>query len=107
LFIQLVVGFLDDDDDEASLDAASRDASVTSLDVRFDLETARDGLVVIETTPASFDVRSDFHTSILLMDVDVKHSAAHHILGFEAEERRSPGKAGMAGRIYHRQEIYF
>jgi hypothetical protein len=51
-FIQLVVGFLDDDD-EASLDAASGNADAASLDVRF-----------------------DFHTSILLMNLDVKYSAA-------------------------------
>jgi hypothetical protein len=29
-----------------------------------------------------------------------------HILGFEAEGRRSLGKAGMGGRIHHRQEIF-
>jgi hypothetical protein len=40
------------------------------------------------------------------MDVGVKHSAAPHILGFEPEGRRSPDKAGMGGRIHHRQEIF-
>jgi hypothetical protein len=29
-----------------------------------------------------------------------------HILGFEAEGRRSSGKAGMGGRIHHRREIF-
>jgi len=52
-FIKLVVGFLDDDDDKASFDAALGNADTASLDVRF-----------------------DFHTTILLMNLDVKHSAA-------------------------------
>jgi hypothetical protein len=29
-----------------------------------------------------------------------------HILGFEAEGRRSPDKAGMVARIHHRREIF-
>jgi hypothetical protein len=29
-----------------------------------------------------------------------------HTLGFEAEERRSPDKAGRGDRIHHRQEIF-
>jgi hypothetical protein len=57
----LVVGFLDDDDDEAGFDAASRDANPSSLDVRF-----------------------DFHTCPPPIGFDVKHSAAcRHVPGFE------------------------
>jgi hypothetical protein len=32
----------------------------------------------------------------------------HHILGFEVSvHRRSPGKAGMGGRIHHSREDFF
>lgn len=44
-----------------------------SLDVRFDLQAASHCLVMVRPPPASLDVRSDFHTGILLMAVVVKH----------------------------------
>jgi hypothetical protein len=86
-FIQLVVGFLDDDDE-------------ASLDVRLDLQATRHSLVVIALKKASFDVRFDFHTyhySIRMLTLNIERRRP--TLGFEAEERRSPGKAGTGGRI--------
>jgi hypothetical protein len=45
-----------------------------------------------------FDVRFDFHTyhySIRMLTLNI--ARRRHTLGFEAEERRSPGKAGTFG----------
>ena len=44
----------------------------SGFDVRLDLQTASHCLIVIAGERASLDVRFDFHTCILLMNVDVK-----------------------------------
>jgi hypothetical protein len=118
LFIQLVVGFLDDDD-EASLDVrldlqhTSRSLvvvraqrPVTSLDVRSDFQTARDCLVVLWASPSSLDVRFDFHLSFSIWMLTLNVEQRRHTPGFEAEGRRLPIKAGTGGRIHHRGEKF-
>jgi hypothetical protein len=126
----VVVGFLDDDDEASfdvglDLEAASNGLVMViatlltaneccpSLDVALNLQAASHRLVVVHATlwdseATGFDIGLDFHTyhySIRMLTLNIERR--RHTLGFEGEVRRSPGKAGMGGRIHHRQEIYF
>jgi len=60
---------------------------------------------VVWNKDASFDVRFDFHTVILLMYFDVKVER-RYILGFEAEERRSLVHARTRDENLHAAEIF-
>jgi len=93
LFIQLVVELADDDDE-------------ASFDVGLDLQAARDCLVVVENA-ASFHVRFDFHTlSIFFWILTLNIARRRHILGFEAEGRRSPVHARTRRLFAHAAEIF-
>jgi hypothetical protein len=61
----------------------------SSLDIRFDLHAASRRLIVVTGEAASFDVRSDFHTRNFPFGQILNIARRRHILGFEAEGRRT------------------